>query len=368
MRGAIVFSLPCTAMLLAIAPAQAQQTTYHVCVVRAFDDKGRSHTVAITEPFAYNGKGMMALESHFDAFVSDVERGKVAVNFQTAKYMEGECFPGGTDRAGQVNHMQNRLRYEPSAVVIQTPLDNLGQYRRSSQRVAKAPTSPPTSATTKPVEPSKPTLPEWELKYQRELAAYQRRIKEIEVLTAERNASIARDEADHARRKAEAEQALQKHRQEAADAEAARRRYQAELAAHQALVDRMQTQEDRNRLVEWKEAVVVCTLRQDDGQSQFGNWRCDGPLQFTYAKLGKAGDAATGGALTALSEACGGKRESVRDLGTVNGFRLFGCSFGLHPKSTTGFHLDAAKKHGIDYVPGRATYRCPAWKSFCRTS
>ena len=369
MRKSTVCSCAALAIIGPAAPAQAQDTTYHVCVVRVLSEDGRSRTVAITEPFPYSGEGMSRLEAQFEAYVSDLERGKVEARFQTSKYMEGECFPGGTDRAGQVQHMRNRLRYEPTAAVIQSPLDNMGTYRRSSSsRVPQVPRVPPAPAPTKPVPVAEQPLPAWELKYQQELAAYQQRIKEIEALTAERNATIAQNEADLARKKAEAEQLLQKHRREADEAAAAQRRYQAELAAHQAQVERMQTQEDRNRAVEWKEAVVVCTLKEEDGQSKFGNWRCDGPLQFTYAKLGKEGGAATGGALTALSEACGGKRESIRDLGVVSSYRVFGCSFGLHPQSTTRFHLDAAKKYGIEYVPGRAVYRCPAWKSFCRTT
>ena len=217
---------------------------------------------------------------------------------------------------------------------------------------------PPTAPNPKP-------LPDYEIKYQQELAAYNQRLSEIEAIKKANAEKIARDAAQLERDKAAAAALIEKHRQEVAQADAARAQYQRELAAHQALVDQ-QKGADRNQPVDWREAVVVCTFDPANPQTQFGNWRCDGPLQFTYAALGKEGlTAPTGGALTALGQACGTSNGAVHDMGLVKGYRIFGCGFGLHPKES--FHLDAAAKYGVDYVPGRAIYRCPAWKTYCRT-
>ena len=205
-----------------------------------------------------------------------------------------------------------------------------------------------------------------QLKYQRELEAYNARLAEIEKIKSDTAAKHASNQAAAKQVLGAHDQDLARHNQEMAAADAAKRRYEQELAEHQRLVEQVRTKEDKARLVDWREAVVVCTLNANDGQSKFGNWRCDGPLQFTYAKLGTGG-ALSQQALTALSEACGGRRESIRDLGMVSSARLFGCSFGLHPNATSGFHQDAAAKHGIAYVPGRAIYRCPASQSYCRT-
>lgn len=239
----------------------------------------------------------------------------------------------------------------------------------AERKEAKPVGSPPTLAKPRldekiaatssfPQRPKGPTPNE--LKYQRELKEYQARLGEIEKIKAD-------TAAKHASDKAVAERELARHRQETAAAEATNRRYQNELAEHQRKVATLETAKDREQKVDWREAVVVCSLNESDGQSRFGNWRCDGPLQFTYAKLGSAGAAPDARAFTSLSEACGGSREAVRDLGMVGVTRLFGCSFGLHPKSTSGIAMDAAAKHGISFVPGRAVYRCPAWKSGCRT-
>lgn len=206
-----------------------------------------------------------------------------------------------------------------------------------------------------------------QLKYQRELAEYQARLAEIERIKADTAAKHAASTAAAAAELARHQREMGRHEGELAAANAARRQYEQELAAHQQLVRDMETKKDREAKVDWREAVVVCTLNPGDGQSKFGNWRCDGPLQMTYAKLGNPGQAVSAEALVPLSQACGGARESVRDLGMVGDARLFGCSYGLHPQSTSGFPLDAARKHGISFVPGRAIYRCPAYKSGCRT-
>lgn len=352
---------------LSATPAEAAGWYKAFCSVSA-GKRGEAEPVATTEVFDTD-LSVDDITDHFQSFLYDASKGRVAVPFDSSRELHAHCRSGSEEvRQNYLNYYRRHQNRE--LLSIKSPLDARGYYRRnrtaSATSPAKAP--PPASPTPAPSPPPQPAGPTaGQLEYQRQLEAYQARLAEIEKIKADREATLASNDAALGRSKAEAEQALERHRQELARAADARRRYEQELAAHQATVDRLQTQQDRDRAVEWKEAVVVCTFNQSDGQSKFGNWRCDGPLQFTYAKLGQEGGSATGGALTALSQACGGRPESVRDLGLVSGYRLFGCSFGLHPKASSGFHLDAARKYGIEYVPGRASYRCPAWKSFCRT-
>lgn len=206
-----------------------------------------------------------------------------------------------------------------------------------------------------------------QLKYQRELEAYNQRLAEIDRIKSD---TAARHGASQQAAKQQLDghdQDMARHRQEAAAAEQRQRQYRQDLENHQRLVDQVQSKADRERKIDWREAIVVCTLNPSDGQSRFGNWRCDGPLQMTYAKLDAAGPALNKQSLVALSQACGGREESLRDLGVVGSARLYGCSFGLHPKSRDGLHRDQAIRHGIGFVPGRATYRCPSYVSYCRT-
>lgn len=206
-----------------------------------------------------------------------------------------------------------------------------------------------------PPAPKGPTANQ--LKYQRELAEYNERLTEIERIKANTATKHAADTAA-----AEAE--LTRHRRELAVAESARNQYQQDLATHQQLIRDRETKQDREAKVEWREAVAVCVLDLNDGQAKFGNWRCDGPLQMNYAKLGNPGQALSAEAIVSLTMVCGGKREAVRDLGMVGDAHLFGCSYGIHPQSKA---LDPLTKHGIGYVPGRAIYRCPLYVSGCRT-
>ncbi len=229
-------------------------------------------------------------------------------------------------------------------------------------RTAKAPSAP----TPAPAPAIKGPTPN-QLKYQRELDAYNQRLAEIERIKADTAARHGASKQAAKQQLDSHDQDMARHRQEAAAVAERQRLYRQEVEDHQRLVERMQTKSDRERKVEWREAVVVCDLKSSDGQSQFGNWRCEGPLQMTYAKLGGAGTGLNKQSLVALSQACGGREESVRDLGMVAGSRLFGCSFGLHPQSQDARRNDQAIRHGIAYVPGRATYRCPAYVSYCRT-
>ena len=205
-----------------------------------------------------------------------------------------------------------------------------------------------------------------QLKYQRELAEYQQRLADIERVKAAAQAKLASDKASAQLLIEQHRQEMDVNRQQVAAAERAKRQYEQELAAQQAQAAQRRTKQDREALADWPEAVTVCELNAQDPQSKFGNWRCEGPLQFTYAKLGNGGQSDIK-AMANVSDACGGKVESVRDLAMVGGYRVFGCSFGLHPKAEQRLATDKAAKFGLAYIPGRIIYRCPTYVSYCRT-
>jgi hypothetical protein len=260
--------------------------------------------------------------------------------------------------------IDSSIRANPSSRYIKTGWTGGFPVEKSKGSASSARRSTPKSesAARAPAAPKGPTPNE--LKYQRELAAYNARLAEIERIKADTAAKHSADTLAAQQQLAQHEGDMARHRQQVAQAEAARRQYEDDLAAHQQRVSDMETKKDREAKVDWREAVVVCSLDPRDGQSQFGNWRCEGPLQMTYAKLGGAGEAPSTQAIIALSQACGGSREAVRDLGMVSSSHLFGCSYGIHPNSTSN---DPAARHGIGFVPGRAIYRCPTYKSACRT-
>lgn len=101
------------------------------------------------------------------------------------------------------------------------------------------------------------------------------------------------------------------------------------------------------------EAVTVCQFVPP--QSQFGNWRCLGPLQINYVNFDKPNW------LSALRMVGGSELKEPRDLGLVGGFRVFGWNFPLykHPDS----ERDAALKMGVPSIPTRFRYWCPKGKS-----
>jgi len=204
-----------------------------------------------------------------------------------------------------------------------------------------------------------------QLKYQRELAAYQQRLADIEQVKSAAQAKLASDRASALQVIDRHRQEMDANRQQVAAAERAKRQYEQDLAAHEAQARQMRTKQAREALADWPEAVTVCELNAQNPQAKFGNWKCEGPLQFDYAKLGNPGQMDPK-ALFNVSNACGGKVESVRDLGTVGGYRVFGCSYGMHPNKAQRLSNDTAEKFGLSYIPGRITYRCPAWQSSCR--
>ena len=159
---------------------------------------------------------------------------------------------------------------------------------------------------------------------------------------------VARAKAD-ADAKAEAER---QRRDTEAKAQAETRR-QAEA---QKLAERQRREEEARRPVAYKEGVVVC---QQQGSRDY--WRCDGPLQITYAAFGQSNWR------TNIGQACGGS--TINDLGMVSGYRAFGCGFGIHPSANMrGYpgNRDVPAALGL-YIPDRGTFYCPTTTSaYCR--
>lgn len=344
----------------ASAPSEARDRYQAFCDI-AYGMGENIEYVALTEVFETD-LSIDDVTYQMGNFLYDVNKGRVQVAFETSGTLRAYCVGGGSDvRQNRANYIVTR---GDAFMTIKSPLDYRGYYRRNSASSTKAPSPKSVPVAAKSVSEPSTAAPKGptpnQLKYQRELVEHQARLAEIERIKA---ATAAKHAVDRAAAGAE----LARHQQEKATADAARRTYEADLAAHQRLIDQRQTAQDRERKVDWREAVIVCNLDPKDGQSQFGNWRCDGPLQMTYAKLGSSSSTPSAKELVSLSQACGGKPESVRDLGVAGTSRLFGCSFGLHPKSTGGFPLDAALKHGVSFIAGRAIYRCPEYVSACRT-
>lgn len=352
-----------TGMTAVPAQAQARDPFPYYCSISA-GAYGAARPIAVTE-VTLGDLSVDDLTYHLQSYLYDVKKGRVSAPFDSSQDLHAHCVSG--DNTARDSH----IRYYGHLISLKSPLDARGYWRRPKTGGTAKAVVPPTPARPKAKQvatapapiPGPAPVPKGptpnQLKYQRELADHQARLAEIEQIKA---AAAAKHAGDRAAADAE----IARHQREKALNDAAKRKYDADLAAHQRLVDQMQTKQDRERKVDWREAVVVCNLDPSDGQSRFGNWRCDGPLQMTYAKLGGAGGL-TPKELVNLSQACGGKPESVRDLGLVGTSRLFGCSFGLHPNASGNFPLDAARKHGIGYVPGRALYRCPEYHSGCRT-
>jgi hypothetical protein len=190
--------------------------------------------------------------------------------------------------------------------------------------------------------------------------------------TANQAATRAQAEAQERERREMAERRAAEQRaeqqaqadREAREAREAQQRAEAEARAREAEARRRQVEQERqareaerNRLVDYREGVVLCELTGP--QAQFGNWRCTGPLQWTYVKIGSAQENAQ------LLQACGGG--TIRELGTVGVYRAYGCGFGVHP-TNGGALSNVPESMGVEYVPGRITFRCPiSSTNTCRT-
>ena len=166
-----------------------------------------------------------------------------------------------------------------------------------------------------------------------------------------RTADRERRERQQAEQRAEEEKAAK----EKADAE--KRKREEEEARKEA--ERKRKEEEANRLIEFKEGVVLC--EKGSGRES----RCYGPLQMTIVEVKTLDDPATRGN---VGMACGSDR-SLRDLGMVNSMRAFGCGFGIHPSPSMSSYpgnTDVAARYGV-YISDRGTYRCKkSVSAYCR--
>lgn len=146
-------------------------------------------------------------------------------------------------------------------------------------------------------------------------------------------------DAQQAREEQERRQEEERQRREQADREAEARRQEQER-------QRAAAEAERTRVIDFKEAVVLCQLT--GGQAQFGNWRCEGPLQMNYVNFENANWVAAM-AMTDCS--------SPRELPRAGPYRAFGCGYGIHP-TNPGALRNVPEMLGV-FVDGRATFRCP---------
>ncbi len=148
--------------------------------------------------------------------------------------------------------------------------------------------------------------------------AREARLAEDERLKQEADARAARIEADRIQR----ERVAAAERQRVADAEA-----------------------ERNRLIDWKEGVTLCSLTGP--QAQFNNWTCEGPLQMNYVNFERSNAAAM-----MAQTGC----TNYRELPRAGQYRAFGCGYGVHP-TNPGALRNVPEMLGV-YVDGRAVFRC----------
>lgn len=161
--------------------------------------------------------------------------------------------------------------------------------------------------------------------------------------------------ADEARRRAEAEAERQRQQQaetERRRQEEAAQRERAERAAQERsrqLEEALKRQEEeaRNRPVAYPEGITLCAPPTNGGRA----WLCRGPLQNMSGAL----DSQSG--IVAVRQACGG--DNIRSLGTVSGYRAYGCGYGIHPtdREYPG-NRDIPAELGVGHIPGRGTFYC----------
>ncbi len=169
---------------------------------------------------------------------------------------------------------------------------------------------------------------------QEDSAAQAARQEQQRRATAQREREVAQAQAEKAARE-EAE----RQRRELAAREAEKRRQEQER-------QRQAAEAERTRIIDYKEAVVLCELT--GGQAQFKNWRCEGPLQMNYVNFENA---------NWVSQLAMTDCSNPRELPRAGAYRVFGCGFGVHPTSP-GALRNVPEMLGV-FVDGRRTYRCP---------
>lgn len=146
-------------------------------------------------------------------------------------------------------------------------------------------------------------------------------------------------EAEQARAEQERRQEEERQRRDEANRQADARRQEQER-------QRAAAEAERTRVIEFKEAVVLCSLT--GAQAQFNNWRCEGPLQMVYVNFEQPNFLAT------LAQTdCSNPRELPR----AGLYRAFGCGYGIHP-TNPGAARNVPEMLGV-FVDGRITFRCP---------
>lgn len=165
-----------------------------------------------------------------------------------------------------------------------------------------------------------------------------------------------RDEEEARQREYEAEERAREEearRQEAERLRLAREEEQRREAEARRL-EQERIEAERHRLVDFREAVVICDF--SGNQAQFGNWDCEGPLQQNYVNFERGN---VDSAMNLMS--C----RNYRELPRSGQYRVFGCGYGLHP-TNPGALRNVPEMMGV-FVDGRAIFRCPISSSeICR--
>lgn len=119
------------------------------------------------------------------------------------------------------------------------------------------------------------------------------------------------------------------------------------------LAKRQREEEEAGRPIAFYEGLAVC---KEIGGSSLES-RCYGPLQMTIVQVKSLDDPPTRGN---VGMACGASTD-LRDLGQIEGYRIFGCGFGIHPDENMRDYpgnIDTYHQLHVTMVPGRRTFYC----------
>jgi hypothetical protein len=274
-----------------------------------------------------------------------------------------ECAPAWNDQGQRIDYVGKPLA--SGEVAGKEPKQETAKPSKPAESDKPAETAEK-AAESPAATPAAPKR-DYEAEYQAKMRAYEAQLAENARQVAEFEAEKKRLEeqkAASAERARQAEQAHQReielHQAQVAAVEEENRRRQSE---YQRQLEQWKTA-SADAVIDFPEAVSVCGLDENDPQSKFGNWKCVGPLQFDYAKLGAGGESAAA-PLGGVANSCGTKVENLRDLGIVGGYRVFGCSFGINPDPKKRDANNSAKQFGLDYIDGRMVFHCRASQESC---
>lgn len=353
----------CHAFLAVIASAgfaaPASATNWVYCYVKAALPDGGLTPALIVTPISELPGDSVSMDRIRMAFFDVLDERRATSNFPYVSYAV-EC--EGSYVRSSIDRKYSELRAEsPDARQLDWS-PPAGSLVRSPPReqIVIGPASPSTDSEGD--QPAGPTPAERrqqrELEYQAKVAAYEaalaeqrRQVQAYE--QAKRDIAARHQQSVEEARTAlsDYEQKMAVHRQQVAEAERAQEAYR--QALEQARAD-----EARDEVVAFKEGVVLCERMSAESRT----WRCYGPLQTTFAELD------TQSAKVPLGQACGSDR-SIRELGTVSGYRAYGCGFGIHPTARDyPGNIDVPAQLGVSYVPGRVEFHCPKSKlAYCRS-